>query len=276
LNDSLASVAGPVLLVGAGKMGGAMLQGWLARGLPPWFVSVIDPKPAPEVAELLEAKRIAHNPQSSMMSAHTAVVLAVKPQSAPEAMTEIARFVGAETLVLSIMAGRTIRFLAQALPQQTAIVRAMPNTPAAIGRGITVAIPNARVKAEARALADSLLAAMGPVEWIKSEKLMDAVTAVSGSGPAYVFLLAESLARAGVAAGLPKALATRLARATVAGAGELLHRSDTGAAKLRENVTSPGGTTAAALKVLMGRSGLDPLMKKAIAAATKRSRELAG
>jgi pyrroline-5-carboxylate reductase len=276
LTDSLASVAGPVLLVGAGKMGGAMLQGWLARGLPPWFVSVIDPKPAPEVVELLETKRITHNPQSSMIASHAAVVLAVKPQTAPEVMEEVARFVGSETLVLSIMAGRTIKFLAQELPKRTAIVRAMPNTPGAIGRGITVAVPNARVKTEARALADSLLAAMGPVAWIKNEKLMDAVTAVSGSGPAYVFLLAECLALAGVAAGLPRTLATRLARATVAGAGELLHQSDIDAAKLRENVTSPGGTTAAALRVLMAKNGLNPLMTKAVAAATKRSRELAG
>jgi len=203
-------------------------------------------------------------------------VLAVKPQTAPEVMPHVARFVGPETVVVSIMAGRTLGFLARHLPKGTAIVRAMPNTPASIGRGITVAVPNARVHKGGRELADTLLAATGPVEWIKNEKWMDAVTAVSGSGPAYVFLLAESLARAGVAAGLPKALATRLARETVAGAGELLHRSELDASKLRENVTSPGGTTAAALKVLMGRSGLDALIRKAVIAATRRSRELAG
>jgi pyrroline-5-carboxylate reductase len=152
----------------------------------------------------------------------------------------------------------------------------MPNTPAAIGRGITVAVPNARVSQDQRVLADTLLRAVGAVEWVDDEALIDAVTAVSGSGPAYVFLLAESLARAGTAAGLPADLAARLARATVSGAGELLHRSPLDAATLRQNVTSPGGTTAAALGVLMAENGLDPLMEKAVAAATKRSRELAG
>jgi pyrroline-5-carboxylate reductase len=152
----------------------------------------------------------------------------------------------------------------------------MPNTPAAIGRGITVAVPNRRVSPSARRLADALLAATGAVEWADDEALMDAVTAVSGSGPAYVFLLAETLARAGVAAGLPTALAEKLARATVAGSGELLHRSTIDAATLRENVTSPGGTTAAALGVLMGDDGLQPVLTKAVAAATKRGKELAG
>jgi pyrroline-5-carboxylate reductase len=263
------------LLVGAGKMGGAMLEAWLARGLAPALVSVIDPAPPLESARLIAAKRIARNPEAPLFPMHAAVVLAVKPQSAPEVMPRIARFVGRDTVVISIMAGPTIGFLARNLPKGAAIVRAMPNTPASIGRGITVAVPNARVKAGARSLADALLAATGPVEWIKNEKWMDAVTAVSGSGPAYVFLLAESLARAGASAGLPKALAARLARETVAGAGELMHRSALDPGRLRENVTSPGGTTAAALKVLMGRSGLDPLMKKAVIAATRRSRALA-
>jgi pyrroline-5-carboxylate reductase len=157
-----------------------------------------------------------------------------------------------------------------------AIVRAMPNTPAAIGRGITVACPNARVTAAQRRLANSLLAATGAVEWVNDEALMDAVTAVSGSGPAYVFLLAEMLARAGTVAGLPAALAAKLARATIAGSGELLHRSELDAATLRANVTSPGGTTAAALDVLMGQNGLEPLLTKAVIAATKRGRDLAG
>jgi pyrroline-5-carboxylate reductase len=152
----------------------------------------------------------------------------------------------------------------------------MPNTPASIGRGITVAVANKRVSDAQRLLAHKLLGAIGTVEWVDDESLLDAVTAVSGSGPAYVFLLAETLARAGSAAGLPGDLATRLARATVAGAGELLHRSQVEPGTLRENVTSAGGTTAAALDVLMGPRGLEPLMKKAVAAATKRSRELAG
>ena len=152
----------------------------------------------------------------------------------------------------------------------------MPNTPAAIARGITVAVPSTHVGAAQRELANRLLMATGAVEWIADEALMDAVTAVSGSGPAYVFLLAESLARAGAAAGLPADLAERLARATVAGSGELLHLSPLPASTLRENVTSPGGTTAAALAVLMGEQGLDPILQKAVAAATRRSRELAG
>ncbi|MCW5703613.1 MAG: pyrroline-5-carboxylate reductase, partial [Bradyrhizobium sp.] len=155
------------------------------------------------------------------------------------------------------------------------VVRAMPNTPAAIGRGITVAVPAGNVSAAQRATADALLRAIGAVEWVTDEKLMDAVTAVSGSGPAYVFLLAEELARAGVEAGLPAELAEKLARETVAGSGELLHRSDLPAATLRQNVTSPGGTTQAALEVLMAGDGLKPLMIRAVAAATKRSIELA-
>jgi pyrroline-5-carboxylate reductase len=173
------------------------------------------------------------------------------------------------------MAGRTIGFLEKHLPNAT-VVRAMPNTPAAIGRGITVAVGNRRVTTKARKLAHGLLAATGSVEWVDDEALMDAVTAVSGSGPAYVFLLAEAMAQAGTAAGLPAALAEKLARETVAGSGELLHRSPEPAATLRRNVTSPGGTTAAALEVLMGDGGVAPLMTKAVAAATKRGKDLAG
>jgi pyrroline-5-carboxylate reductase len=181
----------------------------------------------------------------------------------------------ATTVAVSIMAGPKLGFLQGALGD-LAIVRAMPNTPAAIGRGITVAVPNALVSQDQRKIADTLLRAVGVVEWVNDEALIDAVTAVSGSGPAYVFLLAESLARAGTIAGLPADLAARLARATVSGAGELLHRSPLDASTLRQNVTSPGGTTAAALSVLMTENGLDPLMEKAVSAATKRSRELAG
>jgi pyrroline-5-carboxylate reductase len=178
--------------------------------------------------------------------------------------------------VLSIMAGRTLDFLHTRLPAGTALVRAMPNTPAAIGRGITVACGNAAVTAAQRTLADGLLAAIGSVEWVDDEALMDAVTALSGSGPAYVFLLAEAMGKAGMAAGLPEALAHRLARETVAGSGELMHRSPLDPAALRRNVTSPGGTTAAALEVLMRPGGLQDLLTEAIAAAARRSRELAG
>src|SRR5262249_8695987 len=165
-------------------------------------------------------------------------------------------------------------FLESTLPQ-AAIVRAMPNMPASIGRGITVAVPNARVPPAQRDLVDTLLSAIGSVEWTADESLLDAVTALSGSGPAYIFLLAECMAQAGAAAGLPPALAERLANATVAGAGELLGQSVIDAATLRQSVTSPGGTTAAALEILMSERGLQPLLTEAIAAATRRSRQLA-
>jgi pyrroline-5-carboxylate reductase len=270
----LADLSHTILLAGAGKMGGALLQGWLALGLSPDKVAVIEPQPSPELAALSK-QGLRLNPAPDVFGAIAAVVLAVKPQIAPEIVPALAPFVGTGTVVVSIMAGRTLAFLAERLPG-AALVRAMPNTPAAIGRGITVAIANARVAPPQRALVDVLLSAVGAVEWIGDEALMDAVTAVSGSGPAYVFLLAESMARGGTAAGLPPALADRLARATVAGAGELLHRSSLDPATLRQNVTSPGGTTAAALKVLMAEGGLERLMAEAITAATKRSRDLAG
>ena len=264
---------GPLLLVGAGKMGFAMLEGWLARGLDPKKITVIEPRPAKGV-KALARRGVALNPGKAAEAA--AIIIAVKPQTAPEAVPPLGARVGKGTLVLSIMAGRTLASLESGLPKGTAIVRAMPNTPAAIGRGITVAVPNSNVSARQRKLASDLLAAIGSVEWVADEKLMDAVTAVSGSGPAYTFLLAEVMAEAGVAAGLPPALSARLARETVAGSGELLHRLALDAATLRQNVTSPGGTTAAALHVLMGRDGLAALLTKAIAAATRRSRELAG
>jgi pyrroline-5-carboxylate reductase len=270
---TLAAFAGPLLLTGAGKMGQAMVEGWLARGLNPRKLVIVEPQPARPVKTLV--KRGARlNPKSAAEAA--AIVVAVKPQAAPDAVPPLAASVGRGTLVVSIMAGRTLRFLEERLPAGTAIVRAMPNTPAAVGRGITVACANADVNARQRKLATNLLAAIGTVEWVEDEKLLDAVTALSGSGPAYVFLLAEAMAKAGIAAGLPEQLALRLARETVAGSGELLHRSDLDAATLRQNVTSPGGTTAAALSVLMAPGGFDALLTKAIAAATRRSRELAG
>jgi pyrroline-5-carboxylate reductase len=265
---------GDVVLVGAGKMGGALLEGWIGLGVDPARIAVIEPQPAPAIAALA-ARGLRINPDAAALRP-AAIVIAVKPQVAPQIMPDIAALTALSTVAVSIMAGRTLAFLSGALPPGAAAVRAMPNTPAAIGRGITVAVPNAAVNAGQRRLADMLLAAGGAVEWVDDEGLMDAVTAVSGSGPAYVFLLAESLARAGENAGLPAGLAARLARATVAGAGELLHRSPAEAAELRRNVTSPGGTTAAALDVLMASDGLDPLMARAVAAATKRGRELAG
>jgi pyrroline-5-carboxylate reductase len=268
------TLPGSLLLVGAGKMGSAMLDGWIARGLPLKRIAVIEPQPGKAV-KALARRGLALNPKGKAGPA-AAIVIAVKPQTAPDAVPPLAAYVGKTTLVLSIMAGRTIGFLERSLSASATIVRAMPNTPAAIGRGITVACPNARVSARQRKLASDLLAAIGKVEWVADEALIDAVTALSGSGPAYVFLLAEAMTKAGIAAGLPADLAARLARETVAGSGELLHRSDLDAATLRQNVTSPGGTTAAALEVLMGPGGFDALLTKAIAAATRRSRELAG
>lgn len=268
------NVPGTLVLVGAGKMGGALLGGWLQLGLDPRKVIVIEPQPSKEVIAL-KRRGLRINPAIKAGGTAAVIVLAIKPQTAPEALPGLVPLLGAKTVVVSIMAGRTLRFLERVWPR-AAIVRAMPNTPAAIGRGITVACPNARVSAVQRELAHKLLAATGAVEWVNDEGVMDAVTAVSGSGPAYVFLLAETLAQAGKAAGLPAALADKLARATVAGAGELLHRSDVDAATLRTNVTSPGGTTAAALDVLMSESGLESLLTKAVMAATKRGRDLAG
>ena len=272
-SNSLAAIPGALVLVGAGKMGGAMLEGWLARKLPPKKVIVLEPQPSKAIKAL--AKRgVRINPKGDVGPV-AALVIAVKPQTAPDALPLLAALVDNKTVVVSIMAGRTLGFLERHLPN-AAIVRAMPNTPAAIGRGITVAVGNRRVTAKSRKLAHGLLAATGSVEWVDDETLMDAVTAVSGSGPAYVFLLAEAMAQAGAAAGLPAKLAEKLARETVAGSGELMHRSDLPAATLRQNVTSPGGTTAAALEVLMGQGGVVPLMTKAVAAATKRGKDLAG
>jgi len=270
----LGEFRGTLVLVGAGKMGSAMLDGWLARGLDPKKIIVIEPQPV-KALKALARRGVKLNPKDKVGVA-SAIVIAVKPQSAPEAVPPLARYIDKTTLVLSIMAGRTIGFLEKSLPTGTSIVRAMPNTPAATGRGISLAVTNARISMRQRKQASDLLAAIGKVEWVGDETLMDAVTALSGSGPAYIFLLAECMARAGVAAGLPKELATRLARETVAGSAELLHRSDLDAATLRQNVTSPGGTTAAALEVLMGPGGFDQLLTQAIAAATRRSRDLAG
>jgi pyrroline-5-carboxylate reductase len=270
----LRQFAGTLVLVGAGKMGGALLDGWLGLGLDAKRVAVLEPLPSPEIAALA-SRGIRLNPEMTSLRDVAAIVIAVKPQVAPDVVPGLAPLAGPATVAVSIMAGRTLRFLGDALPGAPALVRAMPNTPASIGRGMTVAVA-ARANAAQRDLAHRLLAAVGAVEWVTDEALMDAVTAVSGSGPAYVFLLAEALAQAGVAAGLPAELAAKLARETVAGSGELLHRSTLDAATLRQNVTSPGGTTAAALDVLTDRDGLTPLMTKAIAAATKRSRDLAG
>ena len=270
-------LSGSLVLVGAGKMGTAMLEGWLAQGLKLTQLIVIEPQPGKSLKALARrGVKLNPKPGPKAKADASAIVIAVKPQTAPDAVPPLGLYVGRSTVVLSIMAGRTIGFLERSLPPATAIVRAMPNTPASIGRGISVATANTKVTAPQRKLAGNLLAAIGKVEWVGDEGLIDAVTALSGSGPAYVFLLAEAMAKAGIAAGLPAGLAMRLARETVAGSGELLHRSDLDAATLRQNVTSPGGTTAAALEVLMGPGGFNELLTRAIAAATRRSRDLAG
>jgi len=270
-SDALKNFSGTLVLAGAGKMGGAMLSGWLAGGLDAKSVVVIEPHPSDETRGFA-SRGVKVNPDTKGLKADVLVV-AVKPQMFREAAPQLKSLVGPSTLVTSIMAGTTIAGIAEACGGK--VIRAMPNTPAAIGRGITVAVAASGVSSEQRAVADALLRATGDVEWVDDESLMDAVTAVSGSGPAYVFLLAEELARAGVAAGLPEALATKLARATVSGSGELLRQSDLDSATLRKNVTSPGGTTAAALDVLMGADGFQPLLERAVAAATKRSKDLA-
>lgn len=268
----LAQLSGTIVLAGAGKMGGSLLTGWLAQGLDGCNVAVLEPAPSDDIAALT-ARGVRFNPAPQDLGTVDALVIAVKPQMFREAAAQLKAYVGPSTLVVSIMAGITVSALQDACGG--AVVRAMPNTPAAIGRGITVAVAAAEVSAGQRSTADALLRATGAVEWVDDEQLIDAVTAVSGSGPAYVFLLAEELARAGVEAGLPEQLAMKLARATVAGSGELLHRSELDAATLRKNVTSPNGTTAAALDVLMADDGLRPLMIRAVAAAKKRSEELA-
>jgi pyrroline-5-carboxylate reductase len=270
--NALQHIKGTIVLAGAGKMGGAMLSGWLAQELDPRLLGVIEPHPSAEISALV-AKGLRLNPTPKEIGAVATLVVALKPQMFREAGPMLQRYAGPSTLVVSIMAGATIASVEESCGGS--VVRAMPNTPAAIGRGITVAVAAKKVSPSQRAVADALLRATGSVEWVDDENLMDAVTAVSGSGPAYIFLLAEELARSGVEAGLPPELAARLARETVAGSGELLHRSELASATLRENVTSPGGTTAAALEVLMGPDGMQSLLTRAVAAATRRSKELA-
>lgn len=257
-------------------MGGALLEGLVARGLDPRRVRVQDPGPPAEVAAMLARHGIVAEPAIERLPEPPGVIIvAVKPQMMDAVFPHAARLAGPGTLTVSIAAGRTLKSFETHLPANAAVVRAMPNTPAAIGRGITVCAANAHVNPGQRTLCDALMAAVGEVAWVDREAEMDAVTAVSGSGPAYVFLLAEALEKAAVAAGLEPALARRLARATVSGSGELLAQSDLDASALRQNVTSPGGTTAAALAVLMADGGLEELLRKAVLAGEGRSRELA-
>jgi pyrroline-5-carboxylate reductase len=267
---------GSVVLAGAGKMGAALLAGWLERGLAPASIIIQEPNLGGAALDLAEQHRIKVVGSLGPLEEPPAViVVAVKPQVMDDVFPTLAKAAGPETVVVSIAAGKTLASFERYLPKGAAVVRAMPNTPAAIGRGITGAVANAHSTAAQREICERLLGAVGEVVWVPDESLIDAVTAVSGSGPAYVFLLAEALAEAGVAAGLDEATAKQLARATVSGAGELLHQSESDAATLRQNVTSPGGTTAAALAVLTQEgSGLKELMTKAVLAAQKRGREL--
>lgn len=266
--------SGSLLLAGAGKMGGAMLKAWLGQGYDPGKIAVIDPHPSPDLLALARARGFALRPPARPPEI---LVLAMKPQSLDEAAPALASFAPPGTLIISILAGKTIANIAARLPRAQAIIRAMPNLPASVGRGITVLAASPAVTPAQRAAAESLLAATGGIEWLAREELIDAATAISGSGPAYVFYLAECLARAAAALGLPESVAARLARATVEGAGELLFQSpETEPAQLRANVTSPGGTTAAALEVLMAPDGLLPLIERTARAAQRRAGELSG
>lgn len=266
-----------LILAGAGRMGGAMLEGWLEGGLDPARVQVIEPHPSAGLTALAERTGFQLNPPASDLRPARALVLGVKPQMLAEAAPALAPLTGPDGFVLSILAGKTLANLAATFPQAGAIVRAMPNLPASIRRGVSVAVASPAIDSARKAEADALLQAAGSVEWVSDESLIDAVTAVSGSGPAYVFHLVEAMAAAGVAAGLPADLSERLARQTVIGSGDLMRASDTPAAALREAVTSPGGTTFAALQVLMrAENGMPALLDEAIAAAAHRSRELSG
>ena len=267
----------PLLLIGCGKMGSAMLSGWLESGIAGGGVHVVEPVGAPaEFDGVADVNVVADMAALPADLNPEVVVFAVKPQQMDDVALGYQKYVGAETAFLSIAAGKDIAYFQSKLGYGAAIVRAMPNTPAAIGQGITVCCSNAATSDDQRELCRSLLAATGEAVVVDDEGLIDAVTAVSGGGPAYVFLLIECLAVAGVAAGLPADLSDRLALITVAGSGQLALASEEPPATLRENVTSPGGTTLEALKILMADDGLAPLMTRAIAAATERSRELAG
>ncbi|WP_137155795.1 pyrroline-5-carboxylate reductase [Rhizobium sp. FKL33] len=271
----MSAIKGPIILIGAGNMGGAMALGWVRSGIAPQSIIAADPNPqGPMKTRLAEAGiGFVSEPPKGVKAG--VLFIAVKPQVMGEVLPAYRTLVGPDTIIVSVAAGKTLGFI-EANLGEAAMVRAMPNTPAMIGRGVTGAFANEHVTPAQRAAVDALLKVSGPVEWVETEALIDAVTAVSGSGPAYVFHLVECMAEAGRKLGLPADLSMRLARATVSGAGELLHQSPGEAAELRKNVTSPGGTTAAALAVLMAEDGLQPLFDAAIKAARDRAEELAG
>lgn len=270
----LAKLLGPndqLLLVGGGRMGGAMLKGWLNDGLAPSAVRVQEPSPSDDLVQT----QVSISPPGSVDAPVAIMVLAIKPQLAPEILPQLGAAIGADTLVISLMAGLSLSAITSLCGAPAGhYVRAMPNTPAMLGRGITALVAQNHVPEPARLQAQSLMAAVGDTLWVDDERAIDAVTAVSGSGPAYVFYLVEAMAAAGQRLGLSSDTAMALARATVAGAGAMLDQLDDSAQILRENVTSPGGTTAAALDVLMASHGLHALMATAIGAAHDRAREL--
>ncbi len=267
--------ADPILLVGAGRMGSALLKGWIAKGLTP--VIVVEPKPSPELLKLARRARVAIVPSiEAVKTTHMrACVIALKPQILKTEAARLQAIAQSGALMLSIAAGTTTAFLKNACGGKARVIRAMPNTPGSIGKGITALFAaKTATTAKDRVLAEALLAALGETLWVKREAQIDTVTAVSGSGPAYVFLLVEALADAAEAQGMPRRAAERLARATIIGSGALLDAEATAPAVLRQNVTSPGGTTEAALKVLMADDGLGPLLRRAVLAAVKRAGEL--
>ena len=267
---------GELLLVGCGRMGGALLEGWLSEGLSAERVFAVEPNAGAHPGFQEKGCQCVTSAADLSASISPGLVLfAVKPQVIDTVVPEYRKYVRADTVFLSIAAGKGLAAFEEALGSEAAIVRAMPNTPAAVGAGMSVLVANARVTDSQRALCESLLSAVGEVAWVEKESLLDAVTAVSGSGPAYVFHLVEAMSAAGTACGLPEALAMRLARTTVIGSGELMRRSEETAEQLRRNVTSPGGTTQAALDELMSENGLGPLMNRAVRAAARRGRELA-
>jgi pyrroline-5-carboxylate reductase len=266
-----------MLLLGCGKMGGAMLRGWLARGVPGNQLYVVDTSPRDLDEVIAAGVTVVTKPADLPADFQPAIVLlAIKPQFMDQALPDYRRFAGPQTLFLSIAAGKTLAYLRQQLGNESTIVRSMPNTPAAVGRGMSVIVRQPGVSDVQLQLCAELLSAVGEISWVDDEDLINAVTAVSGGGPADVFLLIECLAEAGRQAGLPAEMAMRLARSTVCGSGELAYQSSEPAEALRKAVMSPKGTTEQAIAVLMAPDGLQPLMTRAIAAATKRSRELAG
>lgn len=268
----------PLVLVGAGKMGGAMLEGWLASGLPEGSVHVIDPGLDGEQQAELQLRGVVVHAAADAVPTPLLLMLAIKPQMMAAVLPSLAGFSkrpnAADMMVLSVAAGTTVATISSAFGSQTLIIRAMPNTPALVGRGVTALYPASALLDEQKIFVAELLAAIGIVVWVDNEAAIDAVTAVSGSGPAYVFHMVEAMAAAAEKRGLPADVAMILARETVAGSGELLHQSNDTAATLRKNVTSPNGTTAAGLDVLMAADGLPALMEKTVRAAHDRAIEL--